>query len=89
MSRDVLNAELLRQREAELKRRAERRMVERQASLPSDRGRRALVPRIIARLSVALPGRRARNPDRIRRTSRAGSIRRTSRAGRIRRRLSN
>jgi hypothetical protein len=60
MSRDILNAELVRQREAELRRSAERHV----AAPKADVTRRA-APSVsaIARLSLALIARRARNPD--------------------------
>jgi hypothetical protein len=60
MSRDILNAELVRQREAELRRSAERRVLAPRAEVARRR-----VPSVsaIARLSLALIARRARNPD--------------------------
>ena len=60
MARDILNAELLRQREAELRRSAERHLA---AQPPGIERRRALSLRALARLSLALIVRAARNPD--------------------------
>ncbi len=60
MSRDVLNAELARQREAELRRDAERRAI---APKPDAARRRAPSASAIVRLSLALIARRVRNPD--------------------------
>jgi hypothetical protein len=59
MARDALNAELLRQREAELRRSAERHV----EAQPPGVERRALSLRGVARLSLALIARVARNPD--------------------------
>jgi hypothetical protein len=77
MARDMINIELLRQHEAELRRGAERRIA-RQPAIESQP--RWLAVRIVARLVVVLLARRARSPDL------AGGA---GRAGRIRRRLSN
>lgn len=58
MSRDILHAELVRQREAELRLSAERRL---SAPSPDAARRRAPSVTAIARLSLALIARRARN----------------------------
>jgi hypothetical protein len=60
MARDALNAELLRQREAELRRSAERHV---EAQPPGVERRRALSLRGVGRLYLALIARVARNPD--------------------------
>jgi hypothetical protein len=60
MARDILNAELVRQREAELRRGAARYVA---VPPPDDVRRRRPSLRVLARLSVALIVRRARNPD--------------------------
>jgi hypothetical protein len=60
MARDILHAELVRQREAELKRSAAQHVA---AQPPGDARRRRLSPSAVARLSLALIARRARNPD--------------------------
>jgi hypothetical protein len=60
MARDNLNAELLRQREAELRRSAERHLA---ARTPDVERRRVPSLRALARLSLALMARAARNPD--------------------------
>jgi len=77
MARDMVNIELMRQREAELKRAAERRI----ALQPLSEARLPVRTRRVAvRLVVMLVARRVRNPD---------LAYGTGRAGRIRRRLSN
>jgi hypothetical protein len=60
MARDTLNAELLRQREAELRRTAERRVAVRP---PAETRDRSPSLRAAAKLSLALIARLARNPD--------------------------
>jgi hypothetical protein len=60
MSRDILNAELARQRDVELRRSAERHVA---APAPLAVRRRAPSVRAIVRLSLALLARRTRNPD--------------------------
>ncbi len=77
MARDMVNIELMRQREAELKRGAERRV----ALQPlSKAGPPARARRVAVRLVVVALARRVRSPDLA-----CGA----GRAGRIRRRLSN
>jgi hypothetical protein len=60
MARDILNAELARQREAELRRAAARHLM---LAPPDDVRRRRPALRVLTRLSMALIVRRARNPD--------------------------
>lgn len=60
MAMDTLHAELARQREAELRRSAARHVA---PAPPDDARRRRLSPSAIAKLSLALIARRARNPD--------------------------
>jgi hypothetical protein len=60
MARDMLNAELVRQREIELKRGAARHV---EPAAVDDVRRRRPSLRVLARLSVVLITRRARNPD--------------------------
>jgi hypothetical protein len=77
MARDKVSIELMRQREEELRRSAERRL----ALSPSRETRSPVrLPRVAARLVAVLLARHARNPDLA-----YGA----GRAGRIRRRLSN
>jgi hypothetical protein len=73
MARDRVNIELMRQREAELRRSAERRL----ALSPSRETRPpARLLRVSSRLVAALLARHARNPDLAYGAGRAGRIRR-------------
>jgi hypothetical protein len=60
MARDILHAELARQRQAELRRSAAQHVA---PAPPGDARQRRRSLRAVARLSLALIARRARNPD--------------------------